>query len=92
MHKYRITAFWRLRHTLSLISVKAFSTDVIIFISDVIMYFYFRLTYKLGACELRIDLYFCGTRSVMIQTLSAAHIKWKMFNLLINIFSYLHGA
>ena len=48
--------------------------------------FYCQIEWKTCACELRTDLIFLWIKdSSVIQTLSAAHIKGKMSNLLINM-------
>ena len=63
-----------------IMSVEAFRTDVIVFISDVIMCFMSDWPITC-ACELRSDLIFLWIKvSSVIQTLSAVPIKGKMSN------------
>jgi hypothetical protein len=60
------------------ISVDTFKINAIVFIGDVIMC----LTSDSPICELRTDLIFLWSKvSSVIQTLSVAHMKGKMFNL-----------
>ena len=73
-----------------IIYVEIFKTGIIVFIGDVKMCstphwpIIFNIRVSSCACELRTDLIFLWIKvSSVIQTLSVAHIKGKMFNLLI---------
>ena len=77
--------------------VEIFKTSVIVFIGDIKMCLMshwpiiFNIRVSSCTCKLRTDLIFLSSkvRSV-IQNLSAAHIKEKMPNLLINNFIYMY--
>jgi len=80
-HKYRIMEIWKSRQTLSevvIMSVEAFRTDIIVFISDVIMCF--TSDWLINIC-MRVtnwsNILWIKVSSV-IQTLSAAHHQSKI--------------
>ena len=92
-NKYRITVVLKVETgravILVIMYVEIFHTGVIVFIGEVKICLrshcpiIFNIRISSLACELRTDLIF--KVSLVIQTLSAAHIKGKMSNLSLNL-------